>query len=266
MDAELGHIFNSVAVNPAAPGISPFLARFQNGDPAFSAKRIQDHSVFGTPEIPEDEQLPPKVQNMITQIQEAESTSEKVTLAHQFAGMHIKNQTQDFNEEREVPFAELAHDPHGDCTDYAAFTVGLLQRGGVDPGHIMRITALVEIQKDSGQNITDIHSNVIVYENGDDYLLADNNLADVIPLDPSDPVVYADLTNDDMTSRSPASLEIKHLAIIQDAKGQTYMDPVAASKILEWQNAQQPETQPEPIQPAPPQAETLHMPMIGGGM
>ncbi len=189
------------------------------------------------------DRLPPVVRDACEEIKSANSISEKVAIAHNFALAYIKPEMQfggKLGQERLVSFVELANDPVGDCDDYAKFTAGLLVYGGVDPQDIFVLDGMMRYEVSGIGNLEAGHEFLVVRDhdrNKDSYILVDNNLADTPEIDPAHPTVRARLfTNGINIPQLPGdapetTADIVYISNCVDARGTTYVNEEAQNKL-----------------------------------
>ncbi len=232
---DLKDIFRLCTVYPTSD-FEDFLSKFPGCESLpYPVNKLVVSDGNNPSEIPENENLPQSVQDIIEQIKAADSVSEKATIAHSFSNAYIHNQKQAAKSDKTVPFEKLANDPKGDCDDYANFTKALLIRGGVNPENIYHVGAMVSY--DSGYYNERFDHAFIVIPDGDEYLLLDNNAADVITFDPSNPIVRTSLAGDDGSPLNvEAMMDIEYVLFAVDGRNIGYMDKENIDKAMEFIN------------------------------
>ncbi|MBI4030163.1 MAG: hypothetical protein HY370_00650 [Proteobacteria bacterium] len=194
-------------------------------------------------EVGRAENLPPRVQQVIKEIQAANSVEEKVAIAHNFTLGYMKYEMQfggpSGEEDHLVPFPDIARNPHGDCDDYARFNAGLLLHGGVDPRHVFLASGLMKYDT-PGANLQVGHAFVIV-KNGDGYLLMDNNMLDTPEIDPAYPTMQGRLNTNGLqtpgiSENNPVTAEIDYLCQLIDGRGYPMENRDALQKLTDHMN------------------------------
>ncbi len=169
-------------------------------DQLISNKTTPLKQINNTPEtinFGDIDKLPPIVQNIIIDIQQAKTIAEKAAIAHTFANNYIKYVEQDSTNERNITMKELATDPYGDCDDYVFFKSGLLIHGGADPKKLFLTAGINEYYTgQAGTYNRDPHSEsphifLIVQDEEDKYIILDDGLDNTPYFDPRDPTVNA---------------------------------------------------------------------------
>ncbi len=258
------------AIELAQSPVKNFTDQLSNGyNPDFQFPAKQKEAEF---DIGKTEKLPDAVQDVIEQIQDAETIGEKSAIAHNFANSYIKAENQGFLTERSVSLQDLANDPRGDCDDFVRFKMGLLIHGGVDPEHMFSVIGMAEYETtidwalDRKQVVDDKsisptgHAVLIVQDEDGQYLLLDNNLEGTPFFDPANPIVTDKLVGSNPTNNAffdayqSTTPELPLVGFVFDGNGTTVQRRDALIEMINAHNASGSQIE---LQPAEPEQSTL---------
>lgn len=180
------------------------------------------------------ESLPQPVQNVIAEIKSAGNIEEKAAIAHAFSQAYIRDTLQ-IDNERAISFEELAKDPVGDCDDHMLLTSGLLLYGGVEPKDVFMLEGLMSYHTGT-KDLRAGHAFVVVKNEENGYLLLDNNLVGVHPIDPANPVVRGTMADEQGKAAfidNETTATIAYLSEAQNGRGVVFENPEALKKMTE---------------------------------